>query len=249
MLDTTLAAFLAHDARNGIVHGFVQIGRAQALRLQLVSRTHGAYQAQAVLLREFRNENLRRDGIDAVEHEINATVALFEALGIQIVERLGEHERMLGNDARVGIDIQAHSTHHVDFPATHRALERDDLAVHVARRHHIAIDEHQTAHAAAHERLDAARAHAAQSQHHDRRVRQAIHAVVAHNSTQAGIGRIVARRRLGSGAGNSVRVGVRVFGSVHMSGSFYACRIAEMNRRFFKPGHCKPRNLLNARSV
>ena len=156
---------------------------------------------------------------------------------------------MLGNDARIGIDIQAHFAHHVDFPATHRALERDDLAVHVARRHHIAIDEHQTAHAAAHERLDAARAHAAQAQHHDRRVRQALHAIIAHNSTQARVGRIVTWSGLGSRTSDAIRVGVRVFGSVHMSGSFCACRIAKMNQRFFKPGHCKPQNLLNARSV
>ena len=156
---------------------------------------------------------------------------------------------MLGNDVHVRVNIQAHFAHHVDFSTTHRALKRDNLAIHIARRHHIAIDEHQTTHAAAHKRLNAARAHAAQTQHHDRRVRQAIHATIAHNSTQARVGRIVTWSGLGSRASDAIRVGVRVFGSVHISGSFYACRIAKMNRRFFKPGHCKPQNLLNARSV
>ncbi len=202
-----------------------------------------------MLLREFRNENFRRNSVDAVKNEIDAAVTLFEALGIQLVESLGEHERMLGNDVHVRVNIQAHFAHHVDFLATHRALKRDDLAIHIARRHHIAIDKHQTTHAAAHERLNAARSHAAQTQHHDRRVGQALHAIIAHNSAQARVGRIVTWSGLGSRASDAIRVGVRVFGSVHMSGSFYACRIAKMNRRFFKPGHCKPQNLLNARSV
>lgn len=77
-LDSALLTFFAHDAAHGVTYRIENVGKAEALGMELVGPAHGANQTNVVVLSIFGNGELGRDGVDGVDDVVELAVRLLQ---------------------------------------------------------------------------------------------------------------------------------------------------------------------------
>lgn len=178
--DAAFARLLAHDSAQRAVHRVEHVGEPESFGPQLVGRSHAADEAHAVRIGVLRDGQLCRDRVDGVHHVVHPV-----GVGVQEFGHvLGQHEPVERLHLRLGVDVGDHRARHVHLLTADGAAKRDGLAVDVAGLHHVVVHHDEPPHAAARQRLDAVRAHAAHAQHHDGGIREARQAVASHDQFQ-----------------------------------------------------------------
>ena len=127
-----------------------------------------------------REGELRRDGVDGIDHVVDPLAIHREDL----LDVLAFHEEVGTDHLAVGIDVEHHLAHDLDLAPAHGAVERDGLTVEVAQRHRITVDEHQPSDTTPREGLDTTGTDPSQPKHHDGRRGKAGDALGTHDALE-----------------------------------------------------------------
>ena len=185
VVDAAAPALLAHDARERAVDRLLYAGEPEPGGVELVTAAHGGNLAVTALLAPDRQLQLLGHGVDGVHHVVRAG----EGRQRLVYAVLGE-KRLDRGDAGLGVDVQHHGARHVGLGAADGAGIGHGLAIDVAGRNHVAVEQHQVAHAAAGERLHAVGANAAQANDHDAGPVEPREPLLAQNEPQPVLGRL-----------------------------------------------------------
>ena len=180
MLDAALAALGAHDLGQRADGSLINIRDLEAGRVHLVACTHGADDGDTSLLALHDQRNFTGDSVDGVHHVV-------ELAEIEAVLRLGAKEGLVGGDLDVGVDVVDALFGHIHLEPAHRLVGGDDLAVQVGEADFVIVDQVESPHAAAGQRLDGVAAHAAHAEHGYAGIVQFGHCFRAQQQLGAGI--------------------------------------------------------------
>ena len=133
----------------------------------------------ARFLRPQRDAQLLRDRIDGVDGPIG--VGQLRQL---LVDAVLVEERAQGGHLALGIHVEYHLAHDLGFGAPERRAARDCLAVDVARRHAVAVEQHEMPHAAARKGHCAVGADASQPQDGNGRAGEPLYALIAQDEPE-----------------------------------------------------------------
>ena len=180
VLDAALAALGAHDLGQRADGSLINIRDLEAGRVHLVACTHGADDGDASLLALHDQRNFTGDRVDGVHHVV-------ELAEIEAVLRLRAKEGLVGGDLDVGVDVVDALFGHIHLEPAHRLVGGDDLAVQVGEADFVVVDQVESPHAAAGQRLDGVAAHAAHAEHGYAGIVQFGHCFRAQQQLGAGI--------------------------------------------------------------
>ena len=164
-LDSALLAFFAHDAAHGVTYRIENVGKAEALGMELVGPAHGANQTNVVVLSIFGNGELGRDGVDGVDDVVELAVRLLQNAREEIIDVVAQQVFGALDDGSGRVDVVNHSLHDVDFALADGAVKGDGLAIDIAGRDDVLIQNDEMTDAAAGECLAAVGAHASAAEH------------------------------------------------------------------------------------
>ena len=169
---TALSERRAHHTRQRTAAGLVDIGHAEAGRVELVARAHTADDGHARLLRLENQRDLGRHSVDGVDD----IVVLRK---IKLIRRLRQIEALVYAHIAVRVDLQNAVAHDLDLVFADGFARGDDLPVEVRQADLVVVDEIERTHAAAHKRLADIAAHAADAEHGHARPLQLLHGLRA----------------------------------------------------------------------
>ena len=164
-LDSAFLAFFAHNAAHRVTHRIEDVGKAEALGMELVGPAHGANQTNAVVLSVFGNGELGRDGVDGVDDVVELAVRLLQNAREEIIDVVAQQVFGALDDGGGGIDVVDHGLHHVNLALADGAVKGDGLAIDIAGRDDVLIQNDEMTNAAAGECLAAIGAHASAAEH------------------------------------------------------------------------------------
>ena len=158
-LDSALLAFFAHDAAHGVTYRIENVGKAEALGMELVGSAHGANQTNAVVLSIFGNGELGRDGVDGVDDVVELAVRLLQNAREKFVDIVAQQVFGALDDGSGWIDVVDHGFHNIDLALADGALKGDGLAIDIAGRDDVLIQNDEMTNATAGKCLAAIGAH------------------------------------------------------------------------------------------
>ena len=188
--DAALLALFAHNAAHGIADRFENVGKAQALGMQLVAAAHGAHQANVVVLSIFGNGELGGDGVNGVDDVVELATCLLKNARKEFVDVIAQQVFSTLDDGGGWIDIVDHGFHHVYLALADGAVKGDGLAIDIAWRDDVFIQNYEMANAAAGKCFTAVGAHAAAAEYQHRGVSELVECLAAHDDFELGITRL-----------------------------------------------------------
>ena len=188
--DAALLALFAHDAAHGIADRFENVGKAQALGMQLVAAAHGAHQANVVVLSIFGNGELGGDGVDGVDDVVELATCLLKNAREEFVDVIAQQVFGAFDDGGGRVDVVDHSLHNVHFALTDGAMKGNGLTVNVTGRDDVFIQNYEMANAAAGKCFTAVGAHAAAAEYQHRGVSELVECLAAHDDFELGVARL-----------------------------------------------------------
>ena len=186
-LDATLFALFAHDAAHRVAHGVKNVGKTQAFGVELVGPAHGANQMNVVVLSIFGNGELGRDGVDGVDDVVELAVRLLQNTCEELIDVVAQQVFGTFDDSGGGVDVVDHGFHYIHFALADGAVKGDSLAVDVAGRDDVLVQDHKMTDAATGKCLAAVGAHAAAAKHQHRGVGEFIERLAAHDNLELGV--------------------------------------------------------------
>ena len=155
--------------------------------MQLVAAAHGAHELEVVFLGIERHGEFGRDGVDGVDHVVDVPAGRVDHLAKERVDVLGQDVIGAFDDGGLGVDIVNHGFHHIDLATSQRAVERDGLAVDVARGEHVLVEDDKVPDTAACERFAAVGAHTAAAEHEHACVGEFVERLAPHDDLEFGV--------------------------------------------------------------
>lgn len=107
--------------------------------MELVGPAHGANQTNVVVLSIFGNGELGRDGVDGVDDVVELAVRLLQNAREELVDVVAQQVFGAFDNGGGGIDIADHGIHHVHFALADGAVKGDGLAIDIAGRDDVLV--------------------------------------------------------------------------------------------------------------
>ena len=158
--------------------------------MELVGPAHGANQTNVVVLSIFGNGELGRDGVDDVDDVVELAVRLLQNAREELVDVVAQQVFGAFDNGGGGIDIADHGIHHVHFALADGAVKGDGLAIDIAGRDDVLVQNDEMTDAAAGECLAAVGAHASAAEHQHRGGGEFVERLAAHDDFELGIARL-----------------------------------------------------------
>ena len=147
---------LAHLLGQGAHFGLADVGDPDARRIEPIACPHAGGHAQAAFHALPHQGRLAAQGIDGI-HDVIAI------LGDQLVDVRGVEENRQDFHLAQGVDVADARAHQLDLGLADGRQQCRQLAVDIAGRHHVVVEQREAPHPGARQRLGAIGAHAAQA--------------------------------------------------------------------------------------
>ena len=158
--------------------------------MELVGPAHGANQTDVVVLSIFGNGELGRDGVDGVDDVVELAVRLLQNARKEPVDVIAQQVFSSLDDGDGRIDIVDHGLHHVNLALADGAVKGDGLAIDIAGRDDVLIQNDEMSDAAAGECLAAVGAHTSAAEYQHRGVSELVECLAAHDDLELGVARL-----------------------------------------------------------
>ena len=155
--------------------------------MELVGPAHGANQTNVVVLSIFGNGELGRDGVDGVDDVVELAVRLLQNAREEIIDVVAQQVFSSLDDGGGGIDIANHSFHHVHLALADGAVKGDGLAIDIAWRDDVLVQNDEMSNAAAGKCLAAIGAHTSAAEHQHRGGGEFVERLAAHDDFELGV--------------------------------------------------------------
>ena len=155
--------------------------------MELVGPAHGANQTNVVVLSIFGNGELGRDGVDGVDDVVELATRLLQNAREKLVDVVAQQVFGALDNGGGGIDIANHGFHHVHLALADGAVKGDGLAIDIAGRDDVLVQNDEMTDAAAGECLAAVGAHASAAEHQHRSIGELIECLAAHDDLELGV--------------------------------------------------------------
>ena len=158
----------AHNLRQRADRCLIDVRHLKHCRIQLIAGAHAADDRRSCLLRLHDQRNLCRHGIDCV-HDVRI------ARKIELVSRLRQIEALVHLHLTVRVNVEDAVPHdlHLIFP--YGAARCNDLTVQIGEADLVIVDQIDSSHTAAHQRLYGVASHTAKNS--DPRTREPLHSL------------------------------------------------------------------------
>ena len=123
--------------------------------MELVGPAHGANQTNALVLSIFGNGELGRDGVDGVDDVVELAVRLLQNAREELVDVVAQQVFGAFDNGGGGIDVVDHGFHNIDLALADGAVKGDSLAIDIAGRDDVLVQNDEMTNAAAGECLAA----------------------------------------------------------------------------------------------
>ena len=167
--------------------------------MELVGPAHGANQTNALVLSIFGNGELGRDGVDGVDDVVELATRLLQNAREKLVDVVAQQVFGALDNGGGGIDIANHGFHHVHLALADGAVKGDGLAIDIAGRDDVLVQNDEMTDAAAGECLAAVGAHASAAEHQHCGAGEFIEHLAPHNDLELGVARLVGNCGCGFG--------------------------------------------------
>ena len=155
--------------------------------MEFVGPAHGANQTDVMVLSIFGNGELGRDGVDGVDDVVELAARLLQNAREEIIDVVAQQIFSSLDDGGGGIDIVDHGFHNIDLSLADGAVKGDGLAIDIAGRDGVLVQNHKMPDAAAGKCLAAARAHASAAEYQHRGVGELVECLAAHDDLELGV--------------------------------------------------------------
>ena len=159
--------------------------------MELVGPAHGTNQTNAVVLSIFGNGELGRDGVDGVDDVVELAARLLQNAREEIIDVVAQQVFGTLDDGGGRIDIVDHGFHHVNLALADGAMKGDGLAIDIAGRDDVLVQNYKMTNAAAGECLAAVGAHTSAAEYQHRGIGELVECLAAHDDLELGIARLV----------------------------------------------------------
>ena len=159
--------------------------------MELVGPAHGANQTNVVVLSIFGNGELGRDGVDGVDDVVELAVRLLQNAREEIIDVVAQQVFGALDDGSGRVDVVNHSLHDVDFALADGAVKGDGLAIDIAGRDDVLIQNDEMTNAAAGKCLAAIGAHTSAAEHQHRGGGEFVECLAAHDDLELGVACLV----------------------------------------------------------
>ena len=159
--------------------------------MELVGPAHGTNQTNAVVLSIFGNGELGRDGVDGVDDVIELATRLLQNARKELADVIAQQVFGALDDGGGWIDIVDHRFHNIDLALADGAVKGDGLAIDIAGRDGVLVQNDEMTDAAAGECLAAIGAHATAAEHQHCGVGELIECLAAHDDLELGVACLV----------------------------------------------------------
>lgn len=155
--------------------------------MEFVGPAHGANQTDVMVLSIFGNGELGRDGVDGVDDVVELAARLLQNAREEIIDVVAQQIFSSLDDGGGGIDIVDHGFHNIDLSLADGAVKGDGLAIDIAGRDGVLVQNHKMPDAAAGKCLAAAGAHASAAEYQHRGVGELVECLAAHDDLELGV--------------------------------------------------------------
>ena len=140
-----------------------------------------------MVLSIFGNGELGRDGVDGVDDVVELAARLLKNARKELVDVVAQQVFGALDNGGGGIDITNHGFHHVHLALADGAMKGDGLAIDIAGRDDVLVQNDEMTNAAAGECLAAVGAHASAAEHQHRSIGELIECLAAHDDFELGV--------------------------------------------------------------
>ena len=155
--------------------------------MELVGPAHGANQTNVVVLSIFGNGELGRDGVDGVDDVVELVARLLQNAREELVDVVAQQVFGAFDNGGGGIDVVDHGFHNIDLALADGAVKGDSLAIDIAGRDDVLVQNDEMTNAAAGERLAAIGPHTSAAEHQHRSIGELIECLAAHDDLELGV--------------------------------------------------------------